>query len=66
VSAYVWYSLAAAGGDERSVRQMKAVSKVMTRRQLQEATVRAALAVQTRIDRPEFSASTADSWLASH
>src|SRR6266481_6369340 len=40
VSAYVWYSLAASSGEERSARQLKSLSKRMTPRQMQQAQAR--------------------------
>lgn len=37
VSAYTWYSRAVAAGDDSSAKHLKAVSQIMTRRQLDEA-----------------------------
>jgi TPR repeat protein len=41
VSAYMWYESAAAGGDERARGRIKELSRLMTKRQIAEATRRA-------------------------
>ena len=48
VSAYVWYGLAASAGDQRSARQLKALRKLMTPDQLQQALAK--LAEQQKLD----------------
>ncbi|MBV9181418.1 MAG: sel1 repeat family protein, partial [Acidobacteria bacterium] len=48
VSAYYWFTRAAAQGDERSARCLKQLSKVMTPRQIREARAR----VEERLGQP--------------
>ena len=40
-TAYMWYSVAAAGGDKKSVAQMKSLSQLMLPQQLSDAKTRA-------------------------
>ena len=42
VRAYKWYKLAAAGGDDRGLARMKSLARLMTQKQISEATDRAA------------------------
>ena len=39
--AYMWYSVAAAGGDSRSIERMKSLANIMTAKQLRVAKQRA-------------------------
>ena len=40
--AYMWYALGAKGGDPRAIKQMKQLSSLMTRNQVDEAKIRVA------------------------
>ena len=42
IAAYMWYKLAAAGGERRAVTQLKILSSVMTEAQIRQATSAAA------------------------
>ena len=41
VRAYKWYKLAAAGGDDRGLARMKSLARLMTQKQISEASDRA-------------------------
>src|SRR5689334_18002882 len=65
VAAYMWYKIAAAGGERRAVAQLKSLSSVMTEAQIRQATIAAA---ELNIHTPNpssasGSASVGTSWL---
>src|SRR5262249_22712300 len=66
VSAYMWYSVAAAGGDARSAREMKELSRVMLPMQLADAKARAVVVSQRWAHRPDFSSLGASSFFPAH
>ena len=55
VSAYTWYKLAAAGGDSRGSERMKNLSRVMTQKQISEASNRATQFPASRFPREGIS-----------
>lgn len=65
VAAYMWYKIAAAGGERRAVAQVKTLSSVMTEAQIRQATT-AAAELNIPIPSPSSatsSASVGNSWL---
>ena len=66
VAAYIWYSVAAAGGDSRGGRELKELSRRMPPKQLAEAKARAGLVSQRWATRPVFSSMGAASLFPSH